>query len=57
MIEDAFIALGGNPNLEGTISATKIQDVLKGEFQLNNDLEVLYWNNNILENIKENMPK
>jgi hypothetical protein len=32
--------LGGQENLEGTISIKKIKDVLKGDFELNNELEV-----------------
>jgi hypothetical protein len=39
-IEDAFIALGGDLDLKGTISAKKIQQILTGEFELNEDLEV-----------------
>lgn len=39
-IGDAFIALGGREDLEGTISTKRIQDILKGEFELSDDMEV-----------------
>ena len=38
--KDAFIALGGNPELNGTISTSKIQEILRNEFQLSEELEV-----------------
>ena len=38
---DAFIALGGSQDLQGTISTKKIQEILKGEFELSDDLEVI----------------
>ena len=39
--KDAFIALGGNPELNGTISTAKIQKVLRDEFELSEELEVM----------------
>lgn len=38
--KDAFIALGGEPDLNGTISTSKIQDILRKEFELSEELEI-----------------
>jgi hypothetical protein len=32
--------LGGRENLEGTITTRRIQEILKGEFDLSDELEV-----------------
>ena len=34
------MALGGNSDLTGSISTKRINQILKGEFELNDDLEV-----------------
>ncbi len=33
------MALGGRDDLQGTIPTKKIQEILKGEFDLNDDME------------------
>lgn len=38
--KDAFIALGGQPELNGTISTSRIQDILRKEFELSEELEI-----------------
>jgi hypothetical protein len=38
---DAFVALGGNSDLTGTISTKKIQETLLNNFELSDDLEVI----------------
>lgn len=38
-LEDAYIALGGTPDLQGKISFKKIDDVLKTEPELANEIE------------------
>jgi hypothetical protein len=38
------MALGGNENLQGTISTKKIQNILRGEFELSDELEVYKYN-------------
>lgn len=36
---DAFIALGGDPSLKGSISTSKIQKILRDEYDLSEELE------------------
>ena len=38
---DAFVALGGEPNKEGTISKKDLIQIIKIEFELTIDMEVL----------------
>ena len=38
--KDAFIALGGDPDLNTKISTAKIQEILRKEFELSEELEV-----------------
>ena len=40
-IVDAFVALGGEPNKEGTISKKTLIEIIKHEFELTIDMEVL----------------
>ena len=40
MIVDAFVALGGYPNKEGTISKNTLIEIIKTEFELTIDMEV-----------------
>ena len=49
---DAFIALGGKSDLSGTISTKKIEETLKNNFELSDDLEVIFF---YLESIEENL--
>ena len=37
---DAFIALGGDPDLHSKISTSKIQEILRKEFELSEELEI-----------------
>ena len=37
---DAFVALGGEPNKEGTISKKTLIEIIKHEFELTIDMEV-----------------
>ena len=37
---DAFVALGGMPNKEGTISKNTLIEIIKTEFELTIDMEV-----------------
>lgn len=37
---DAFVALGGQPNKEGTISKNTLIQIIKAEFELTIDMEV-----------------
>ncbi len=37
---DAFVALGGSPTKEGTISKSCLIDIIKIEFELTIDMEV-----------------
>jgi hypothetical protein len=37
---DAFVALGGEPTKEGTISKTTLIQIIKHEFELTIDMEV-----------------
>jgi hypothetical protein len=37
---DAFTALGGNSDLSGSISTKKIEETLKNNFEMSDDLEV-----------------
>lgn len=37
---DAFVALGGEPTKEGSISKTTLIDIIKVEFELTIDMEV-----------------
>ena len=39
---DAFVALGGMPNKEGTISKTTLIEIIKTEFELTIDMEVCF---------------
>ena len=39
---DAFVALGGESNKEGTISKTTLIEIIKHEFELTIDMEVTY---------------
>ena len=39
-IVDAFVALGGMPTKEGTISKKTLIDIIKTEFELTIDMEV-----------------
>ena len=41
-IVDAFVALGGEPNKEGTISKKTLIEIIKHEFELTIDMEVLF---------------
>ena len=43
-IVDAFVALGGLPSKEGFISKNTLIDIIKTEFELTIDMEVLYYN-------------
>ena len=36
---DAFVALGGDPELKGTINTSRIQEILRKEFELSEELE------------------
>ncbi len=38
---DAFIALGGKADLTGTIDTNRLQEIMKNQFELNNDPERL----------------
>ncbi len=38
--KDAFIALGGDPDLHTKISTSKIQEILRKEFELSEELEI-----------------
>ena len=38
--KDAFIALGGDPDLNTKISTSKIQEILRKEFELSEELEI-----------------
>lgn len=49
--KDAFIALGGDSDLKGTISTDKIQEILRKEFELSEELETTL--KKIAENKKE----
>ncbi len=49
---DAFIALGGKSDLSGTISTKKIEETLKNNFELSDDLEVIIF---YLESVEENI--
>ena len=40
MLVDAFVALGGEPNKEGTISKKTLIEIIKHEFELTIDMEV-----------------
>lgn len=40
--KDAFVALGGASDLSGTISTDRIKEILKGDFAISEDLEVLF---------------
>ena len=39
---DAFIALGGDPDLHTKISTSKIQEILRKEFELSEELEITF---------------
>jgi len=39
-IVDAFVALGGLPSKEGTISKNTLMEIIKNEFELTIDMEV-----------------
>jgi len=39
-VVDAFVALGGEPTKEGTISKNALIDIIKTEFELTIDMEV-----------------
>ena len=41
-IVDAFVALGGESNKEGTISKKTLIEIIKHEFELTIDMEVLF---------------
>ena len=41
LIVDAFVALGGEPNKEGTISKKTLIEIIKHEFELTIDMEVV----------------
>ena len=41
IIVDAFVALGGEPNKEGTISKKTLIEIIKHEFELTIDMEVI----------------
>ena len=48
MLENAFVALGGREDLQGTISSKRIKEMLKGEFELSEDMDKM------LEKISQN---
>lgn len=43
VLVDAFVALGGQPNKEGTISKNTLIQIIKAEFELTIDMEVSSW--------------
>ena len=42
MVVDAFVALGGNPNKQGTITKEKLSSVFFEDFDLKLDLDVFF---------------
>ena len=53
LIVDAFVALGGEPNKEGTISKKTLIEIIKHEFELTIDMEVLFLTFNLLGILNE----
>lgn len=38
---DAFVAMGGNPDKSGTVDATKLIQIIKSDFKMTIDIEVM----------------
>ena len=55
--KDAFIALGGDPDLHTKISTSKIQEILRKEFELSEELEITYWRNEKINTISSILVK
>jgi len=52
---DAFSALGGKPNKQGTISKEKLVSVLLNDFELTLDIDVNYYKRFIILEIYGNI--